>query len=51
MNEPTDVALFDAQGKRVMVRRNTSELDVSSLTPGTYYIQNAKGEILKLAIQ
>jgi len=51
MNEPTDVALFDAQGKRVMVRRNTSELDVSSLAPGTYFIQNAKGEILKLAIQ
>ncbi|MBX2893148.1 MAG: DUF839 domain-containing protein [Saprospiraceae bacterium] len=51
MNQVTDVAIFDSNGKRVMVRRNTSEVDVSALTAGVYYIQNAQGSILKLVIQ
>lgn len=51
MNQVTDVALYDASGKRVLVKRNTNELDVSLLTPGIYFVKNADGETLKLSIQ
>ena len=51
MNENTDVALYDMTGKRIMVKRNTTELDVSNLTPGSYFIQNAEGETLKLIVK
>ena len=51
MNENTDVALYDMTGKRIMVKRNTSELDVSNLTPGSYFIQNAEGKTLKLVVK
>ncbi|MEO1260295.1 MAG: alkaline phosphatase PhoX [Bacteroidota bacterium] len=51
MSETTDVALYDANGKRILVQRNTNELDVSGLTAGFYYLQNAEGDMLKLSIQ
>ena len=51
MNQTTDVALYDANGKRVLVQRNTNELDVTGLSQGFYYLQNAEGETLKLSIQ
>lgn len=51
MNKVTDVALYNAAGKRVMVQRNTSEFEVNNLTPGTYFLQNADGETLKLMIK
>ncbi len=51
MNKVTDVAVYDANGKRVMVKRNTSELDVASLAPGIYYVKNADGETLKLSVR
>lgn len=51
MNKTTDVALYDASGKRVLVQRNVDQLDVSGLSTGIYYLQNAEGETLKLSIQ
>lgn len=51
LNQTTDVAIYDASGKRVMVRRNTNEVDVSTLETGIYYVQNAAGEVLKLSVQ
>ncbi|MBI1226042.1 MAG: DUF839 domain-containing protein [Bacteroidetes bacterium] len=51
LNKTTDVAIYDANGKRVMVKRETNEVDVSGLSIGTYFIQNADGETLKLSIQ
>jgi uncharacterized protein len=50
-NQATDVALYDQSGKRVAVKRNVSEMDVTGLTPGIYYIRNAAGTTLKLSIQ
>jgi len=50
-NQITDVAIYDANGKRVMVKRNTTEVDVTYLPAGIYFVQNAEGEILKLQIQ
>ncbi|MEL6924191.1 MAG: alkaline phosphatase PhoX [Bacteroidota bacterium] len=51
MNQFTDVALYDLSGRRLMVQRNVDRLDVSQLAPGMYFIQNAKGETLKLSIK
>lgn len=51
LNKTTDVAIYDVQGKRVLVKRNANEVDVTSLNPGVYYVQNNDGEILKLSIQ
>ena len=50
-NTVTDLALYNATGERILVKRGTNEMEVSHLTPGVYYIQNAKGETLKLLIQ
>jgi secreted PhoX family phosphatase len=51
MNKTTDVALYDASGKRVLVQRNVNQLDVSALSTGIYYLKNAEGETLKLSVQ
>ena len=51
MNKTTDVALYDANGKRVLVQRNVNQLDVSALSTGIYYLKNAEGETLKLSVQ
>lgn len=51
MNKMTDVALYDASGKRLLVRRNVSELDLSQFNAGIYFLQNADGETIKLQIQ
>ncbi|MDX1939761.1 MAG: T9SS type A sorting domain-containing protein, partial [Saprospiraceae bacterium] len=50
-NKVVDVAIYDANGRRVRVERNTSELDVSNLTTGMYFIQTSEGQIQKLVIQ
>ncbi len=51
MNETTDVALYDSNGKRVMVQRNVNQIDVAHLAAGTYFLQNAKGNTIKLQVQ
>ena len=51
LNKVTDVAIYDNSGRRVLVKRNTTEVDVFHLNPGIYYVQNAEGETLKLQIQ
>ena len=51
MNQTTDVAIYNAEGKRMMVQRNVNRIDVSRLSPGIYFIQNAAGKTLKLAIK
>lgn len=50
-NKATDAALYDAEGKRLNVFRNATEIDVTYLAPGIYFIQNAEGDIQKLIIQ
>jgi uncharacterized protein len=51
LNKTTDVALYNQLGSRVRVFRNVNEITVSDLESGIYYIQNAEGETLKLAIE
>ena len=50
-NKAMDVALYDAQGQRLSVHRNVTELDIVSLTPGIYFLQTAEGDMKKLVIQ
>ena len=51
LSQNTDVAIYDQTGKRVMVKRNVSEVDVTNLTAGTYYIQNKEGNTVKLIVE
>lgn len=51
LNEMTDVAVYNAQGQRIMVTRNVDKIDVSQLATGIYYLQNAKGDMVKLSVQ
>ncbi len=51
LDAPSDIAIYDGNGKRVMVQRNVKYVDVSGLTPGIYYIRNSSAETKKLIIQ
>ncbi len=50
-NRTTDVAVYDIRGKRLHVAQNVSELDVSNLPKGMYFVQNAQGEMIQVAVQ
>lgn len=50
-NRTVDVAVYDANGKRIRVERNVSELNVSDLATGMYFIRTSEGETKKLIIQ
>lgn len=51
LNEQTDVAIYNNLGERVLVKREVKSVDISGLTSGTYFIQNAEGEAIKVIIQ
>lgn len=45
-----DFALYNAQGQRMQVYRNVSQIDVSTLPAGIYYIQNTAGTTQKIIV-
>ena len=49
-NKIVDVALYDINGKRVRVVRNTKSLDVIDLPKGTYLLKTSTGETRKLVV-
>jgi hypothetical protein len=49
--KPMDVALYDATGKRVLVARNTTVVDVQDLAPGAYVVMNGEGQSKTLIIE
>lgn len=51
MNKTTDVAIYNVEGRRMRVVRNTNQVDVSDLTTGIYFVQTADGETAKLMVQ
>lgn len=51
MNRTLDVAVYDVNGRRLNVYRNTNEIDVSALPAGAYFLQAESGEIKKLIVQ
>ncbi len=50
-NESTDVAIYDVNGKRMNVYRNVESIDISHLSAGVYYVQNAEGTTQKLLVK
>ena len=50
-NQRTDVAIYNANGQRMKVVRNAQYVNVSDLTPGVYFVRNAKGETQRLIVQ
>ncbi|AWI25958.1 T9SS type A sorting domain-containing protein [Flavobacterium pallidum] len=47
-NAAADVTLSDISGKEIMRAENTTELNISNLSKGIYFIRNAAGNVLKL---
>lgn len=50
-NAETDIALYDVTGKRLQVYRNVTQIDVSRLPAGTYYLRNEAGQVTSLVKQ
>jgi hypothetical protein len=51
MNKTTDVAIYNAAGDLINVLTNVDQINISSYTPGTYYLQTANNETKKLIVQ
>jgi len=51
LNGVYDIAIYNADGKLIKVRRNTNAVNISELAPGSYYIKNQNGDIKKLIIE
>ena len=51
LNDVMDIAIYDMEGKRVLVQRDVQVVDISSLSQGSYVVKNDKGESKKLIIE
>ncbi len=47
-NVASDVTVSDVSGKQVLSAKNATELNVSQLNSGVYFVRNAAGKVLKL---
>jgi hypothetical protein len=47
-NVASDVTVSDVSGKQVLNAKNATELNVSQLNSGIYFVRNAEGKVLKL---
>ena len=50
-NEQSDVSIYSIGGQRVKVAWNAEKVDISELLPGTYFVQNIRGDVQKIIIQ
>lgn len=50
-NTTTDVAVYNANGQRILVARDVTFINVENLEPGVYFIRNAEGVTQKFIIQ
>lgn len=50
-DEVTDAALYNNEGNRVRVVRNTTIMDISDLSAGVYFLMNTAGETQKVVIE
>ena len=48
LNKTTDVAIYDANGRRIRVERNVNEIDIFDLNAGVYLLLTAEGESTKI---
>ncbi|MGK4567525.1 T9SS type A sorting domain-containing protein [Flavobacterium sp. 3HN19-14] len=47
-NVASDVSISDISGKQIISAKNATDLDVSALTSGVYFIRNNEGKVLKM---
>jgi len=47
-NVASDVTISDVSGKQVLNAKNATEINVSQLNNGIYFVRNAEGKVLKL---
>lgn len=50
-NEVSDVAIYDANGRRINVYRSVERIDVTHLAQGVYFVKNQDGDVQRLVIQ
>ena len=50
-NKTTDVSLYNIAGQRIRIERNVNQINVSDLISGVYFLQNIKGEVVKVVKQ
>ena len=50
-NVQSDVSIYSIGGQRVKVAWNADKVDISELVPGTYFVQNIRGDVQKIIIQ
>ncbi len=46
-----DIAIYNAQGQRVLVRRGVTSVDVSELAAGAYIVRNGTGDSVRLIVE
>lgn len=49
--EISDIAIYNAEGKRMNVYYQVNDIDISHLNPGVYYVQNGEGISQKLLVK
>lgn len=51
LSKEMDVAIYNSLGQRIKVVRDSKVINVSELTPGVYFIQNATGQSIKFIVE
>ncbi|MEM9547737.1 MAG: alkaline phosphatase PhoX [Bacteroidota bacterium] len=51
LSETTDFAIYNVEGRRLKVFRNTNQADVSDLATGVYFVKLSNGSAVKLIVQ
>jgi hypothetical protein len=50
-NQTTDIAIYNAQGQRVIVARGVNLINIEELASGVYFIRNAEGMTQKFIVE
>lgn len=51
LSEVMDAAIYDINGNRIKVSRNSDNIDVSDLSKGTYFIMNSDKKVVKIIVE
>jgi len=51
MNKTTDAAIYDVNGNRVKVVRNSNVINMTDLQSGTYFVRTADGDTQKVIVE
>ncbi|HTN46417.1 MAG TPA: alkaline phosphatase PhoX [Flavipsychrobacter sp.] len=51
LSEKTDADLYNTEGQQVLSAKNLSRIDVAGLTPGSYFLKMADGEVIKIVVE